>query len=57
MQDDGINALIGSDATEATRFLTTLNEEPRLFLLDDPFDSEDLKGVLEVAESLRRLPS
>lgn len=55
MQNEGIHARIGSDANEAFRFLTELNEEQRLFLLDDPFDEKRQNELIDIAEIIRRL--
>lgn len=55
LQEEGVNCVIGSDVAEAARFLTERNEEPRLYLLEDPFDNRDATGALEVADSVRRL--
>lgn len=55
LQEEGVNGVIGFDFAEAARFLTERNEEPRLYLLEDPFENRDSADVLKVAESVRRL--
>lgn len=56
LQQQGVNATLGQDVDEAYRFLTVRHEEPRLYVLEDPFDRiENAAESIRVNEVLRRL--
>lgn len=55
LQAEGVNAFMGSTATEAWQFLTPRHEEPRLFLLDDPFLGDQTCAQVRTGETLLRL--
>jgi energy-coupling factor transporter ATP-binding protein EcfA2 len=56
MQGEGVNAELGQDPSQAWRFLSAQHEEPRLFLLEDPFDEmRSSTETLRPVETLRRI--
>ena len=58
LQDDGVHVQHGCEAEDASRFLSQMNDESRLFLLEDPFDelrSHTADERAKNVEILRRL--
>ena len=55
MQELGIQCQHGDSAMDAKRFLTERNESPRLYLLEDPFNQQDLVKSQTDADTLRKL--
>ncbi len=55
MQESGVECQHGDKAIDAKRFLTERNEAPRLYLLEDPFNQQDLVKSQTDADILRKL--